>query len=165
MKLTAELSGGGRHQVALVRNARGGRVDIDGVASEVVMEETPDGSLALTVDGRTHAVWVAQHGETAYVHAFGRAWTVKLHDPVRGGGADAEEGDICLAPMPGTVVELAVAVGDRVSTGQTMIVIESMKMQLNLEAARDGVVAELPCAKGDVFDRDALLVRLEAREK
>ncbi len=84
---------------------------------------------------------------------------------MRGGDADAKEGDVCLAPMPGTVVELAVAAGDRVSAGQTMIVIESMKMQLNLEAARDGVVAELPFAKGDVFDRDALLVRLEAGEE
>lgn len=165
MKLTAELGTGGRHQVALVRHARGGRVDIDGVASDVVKEDQPDGSLAFTLGGRTHVVWVAQHGETAYVHAFGRAWTVTLRDPVRGGDADAEEGDLCLAPMPGTVVELAVAAGDRVSAGQTMIVIESMKMQLNLEAARDGVVAELPFAKGDVFDRDAPLVRLEAREE
>jgi biotin carboxyl carrier protein len=56
-------------------------------------------------------------------------------------------------------------VGDRVTAGQTMIVIESMKMQLNLDAARDGVVAEIPCAKGEVFDRDALLVRLEEKEE
>ncbi|AEI82308.1 acyl-CoA carboxylase biotin/lipoyl carrier (plasmid) [Cupriavidus necator N-1] len=165
MKLTAELGAGARHQVAIVRDTHGGRVEVDGVAVDVVKADTPDGALALTLGGRTHAVWVAQHGETAYVHAFGRAWTVTLRDPVRGVGTDADESDICLAPMPGTVVELAVAVGDCVSAGQTMIVIESMKMQLNLEAARDGVVAELPCAKGDIFDRDALLVRLEAREK
>ncbi|MDF3881037.1 acetyl-CoA carboxylase biotin carboxyl carrier protein subunit [Cupriavidus basilensis] len=162
MKLTAELGAGARHQVALVRDARGGRVEFDGAVFDVVMENKPDGALELTLNGHTHAVWVAQHGETAYVHAFGRAWTVTLRDPVRGGGADADEGDICVAPMPGTVIEVAVAVGERVSAGQTMIVIESMKMQLNLEADRDGIVAEIPCAKGDLFDRDALLVRLEA---
>lgn len=165
MKLTAELAAGGSHQVALARNARGGRVEVDGVVHEVAQEGRPDGSLALTLDGRTHAAWVVPHGETAYVHAFGRAWTVTLRDPVRGSNASTDAADACLAPMPGIVVELAVAIGDRVSAGQTMIVIESMKMQLNLEAARDGVVAELPFAKGDVFDRDALLARLEAREK
>ena len=162
MKLTAEVGAGTRHQVALVRDARGGRVEVDGAVVDVVMENKADGALALTLGSHTHAVWVAQHGETAYVHAFGRAWSVTLRDSVRGGGADAEESDVCVAPMPGTVVEVAVAVGDRVSAGQTMIVIESMKMQLNLEAARDGVVAEIPRAKGDLFDRDALLVRLEA---
>jgi biotin carboxyl carrier protein len=165
MKLTAELGTGGRHQVALVRNARGGQVEIDGMTHEVVQAQRQDGSVALRMDGHSHVVWVAQHGETAHVHAFGRAWTVTLRDPVRGGAADADEGNVCLAPMPGTLVELAVAVGDRVSAGQIMIVIESMKLQLNLEAPRDGVVAELPFVKGDVFDRDALLVRLEATEK
>ncbi|SPC11212.1 acetyl-CoA carboxylase biotin carboxyl carrier protein subunit [Cupriavidus taiwanensis] len=163
MKLTAELAAGGSHQVALARHALGGRVEIDGVVYEAALEGKPGGSLELTLDGRIHAAWVVPHGETAYVHAFGRAWTVTLRDPVRGTGASASEADVCLAPMPGTVVELAVAVGDRVSTGQTMIVIESMKMQLNLEAARDGVVAELPFPKGAVFDRDAVLARLEAR--
>jgi len=165
MKLTADLGAGMRHQVALVRNARGGRVDVDGRELDVVMEHRADGALVLYVDGQRHLVWVAQHGETACVHAFGRAWTVTLCDPVRQGGAEAAEGDMCLAPMPGTVVDVLVAVGDSVSAGQTLIVIESMKMQLNLDAARDGVVAEVPCAKGEVFDRDALLVRLEPEEK
>ena len=136
MKLTAELGAGARHQVALVRDARGGRVEFDGAVFDVVMENKPDGALELTLNGHTHAVWVAQHGETAYVHAFGRAWTVTLRDPVRGGGADADEGDICVAPMPGTVIEVAVAVGERVSAGQTMIVIESMKMQLTAGSGR-----------------------------
>jgi len=51
-----------------------------------------------------------------------------------------------------------------VAAGQVLMVIESMKMQMNLEAARDGVVAEINCARGEVFDRDAVLIRLAPKE-
>jgi biotin carboxyl carrier protein len=67
--------------------------------------------------------------------------------------------------MPGTVVEVTVAVGDEVSQGQRLVVIESMKMQSELVAERDGVVASVFRAVGDTFDRGAPLVSLEPEEE
>ena len=67
--------------------------------------------------------------------------------------------------MPGTVIDILVKKGDAVTKGQTLLVIESMKMQTGILSARDGIVAEVPLAKGQTFDKGALLVRLEPEGK
>lgn len=165
--LTVELEsahGREQHQVALVRNAGGARLFFDGASHDVRLKMSIDDGLELLINGNRHVAYVVQHGELAYVHACGRAWTINLHDPVRDSGKQDQAGDYCIAPMPGTVAGIKVAVGDPVSDGQTLIVIESMKMQMNLNAERDGVVAEVCCALGETFERDAVLVKLAAKE-
>jgi biotin carboxyl carrier protein len=116
----------------------------------------------VVVDGNAYWIWVAQHGETAWVHAFGRAWEISLPDPVRQAGAGQDETEVSIAPMPGTVVDVMVKAGDAVTRGQTLLVIESMKMQTSIAAGRDGIVAEVAVAKGQSFNRGALLARLQA---
>jgi acetyl/propionyl-CoA carboxylase alpha subunit len=64
-------------------------------------------------------------------------------------------------PMPGLVVEVKVAVGDQVTSGQSLVVLEAMKMQNELAAPAAGVVAEIRCSKGQSVESGALLVRLE----
>jgi 3-methylcrotonyl-CoA carboxylase alpha subunit len=66
--------------------------------------------------------------------------------------------------MPGRVVLMRVAVGDKVSAGQELGVMEAMKMEIGLKAPRDGVVAELRAAAGDQVEGDAALVLLEPVE-
>jgi 3-methylcrotonyl-CoA carboxylase alpha subunit len=63
--------------------------------------------------------------------------------------------------MPGRVVLMRVAVGDAVTAGQELGVMEAMKMEIALKAPRDGVVAELRAAAGDQVEGDAALVLLE----
>ena len=167
MTLTAEVGGAhgvGTHRVALVRRGAGGRLLVDGAWHDVELRPALDGSFELLVDGARHAVHVVQRGDEALVHACGREWSVRLHDPVRDAREGGGGGDVYAAPMPGAVVEVKVRAGDAVAMGQTLVVIESMKMQVSLESARDGVVAEVRCAEGDVLERDAVLVRLAAEE-
>jgi acetyl-CoA/propionyl-CoA carboxylase biotin carboxyl carrier protein len=66
------------------------------------------------------------------------------------------------APMPGSVLVVARSVGDAVSTGDTIVVLESMKMELALVAPIDGVVSELTVAVGDKVARDAPVARVQA---
>jgi biotin carboxyl carrier protein len=65
--------------------------------------------------------------------------------------------------MPGAVIDAPKAVGDAVAEGDVIIVIESMKLETAIKAPRDGVIAEIAFGKGQSFDRDAVLVRLEAQ--
>ena len=67
--------------------------------------------------------------------------------------------------MPGSIVAVQVAVGDAVTKGQTLLVMESMKMETTIAAPRDGVIEALSYEKGQTFDRDALLVKLAAAGK
>jgi len=121
-----------------------------------------DGEHRLEIDGVAHRAWIAVRGDAIHVHVDGRSWTLESVDELAetsaagGGAADTAE-----APMPGTVVRVLVGVGDAVTRGQTLVVIESMKMETAILAWRDGTVAEIHKALGATFDRKAPLVSLE----
>ena len=79
----------------------------------------------------------------------------------RDSDASAEQDDQLRAPMPGRVVVVRAAQGDKVVAGQELVVVEAMKMELALKAPRDGVVASVSAAAGDFVEADAVLVALE----
>lgn len=65
------------------------------------------------------------------------------------------------APMPGLILEVAVAAGDSVSQGDPLCVLEAMKMENALTAPRDGVIKAVHIATGDTVDKNALLIELQ----
>lgn len=75
-------------------------------------------------------------------------------------GANAVENEIH-APMPGLILEVSVKEGDEVSEGDSLCVLEAMKMENALGAPRDGVVKAVHIAKGETVDKNALLIELE----
>ncbi len=77
------------------------------------------------------------------------------------GGTTAASSEHLTAPMQGTVVDVHVAVGDVVSTGDRILVLEAMKMENAITAHRDGTVTELPISPGDVVESGTVLVRIE----
>ncbi len=82
----------------------------------------------------------------------------------RSAGADAEQGGDgqVRAPMPGRIVLVPVAAGDKVAKGQPLVTLEAMKMEHAQAAPFDATVAEVLCAVGDQVTEGALLIRLEA---
>jgi biotin carboxyl carrier protein len=81
--------------------------------------------------------------------------------PAAGDEDAAGHGEASLeAPMPGTVVHLRVEPGATVTAGETLVVLESMKMEISIAAPRDGSVAEVLVAAGDQVDRGAVLIEL-----
>jgi biotin carboxyl carrier protein len=68
------------------------------------------------------------------------------------------------APMPGLVVSVLVMEGDPVEQGQTLVVLESMKMQMQLRAANAGKVQSLAVRPGDQVEKGTLLVRIDSSE-
>jgi propionyl-CoA carboxylase alpha chain len=69
-----------------------------------------------------------------------------------------------LAPMPGTVVRLAVAVGDQVAAGQALLWLEAMKMEHVISAPAAGIVAELPVAAGQQVEVGSVLAVVKPEE-
>ena len=97
----------------------------------------------------------------AFVTEQGQAWrlTPWRKDGVHGGGAG--DGAI-LSPMPGRIIAVEVAAGDRVAKGQKLLTLEAMKMEHTLTAPFDGTVAELHASPGAQVQVEALLARIEA---
>ncbi|HEY2167529.1 MAG TPA: biotin carboxylase N-terminal domain-containing protein, partial [Jatrophihabitantaceae bacterium] len=100
-------------------------------------------SAVLDVEGVRHRFTVARYGNDRYLDsALGSRHVIvaeRFTDP-----ATAVAAGSLLAPMPGSVVRVAVRVGDTVTAGQPMLWLEAMKMQHQIDAPADGVVSELP---------------------
>ncbi len=94
---------------------------------------------------------------------WGNAYHFTRVDPLDRGSTDLG-GDVTLAPMPGLVRVVAVKPGDKVKAGARLAVLEAMKMEHELKAARDGVVAQVMVSDGAQVAAGDPLVALEEVE-
>jgi biotin carboxyl carrier protein len=164
-KLTMALKlvlDGTLHEIDIVRRRPHLVVRIDGFEHEVsVTGPYGEGRQTIEIAGTAVHFARAHAGDRQFLRLDGRSFEAKLLDPrseeAGGGGQDSVK-----APMPGAVISLHKAVGDRVSRGETIVTIESMKLQTALSAPRDGVIAAILRAEGEVFDKDEIIVRLGA---
>jgi 3-methylcrotonyl-CoA carboxylase alpha subunit len=103
--------------------------------------------------------------ERLYVFYDGKKVTLVLPTPKwllsLGGDILSAGKGVLKAPMPSLVVELKVNVGDKVTKGQAIIVLESMKTETVLRAEKDGVVKMIGCQKGEMVEEGRELVDIE----
>jgi len=126
---------------------------------------TTPGEFTLEIDGRVERLHAARHGEFHFIHMRGRTFCVEAIDALKRAQrvAAAVSGEQVLrAPMPGVVIDVAVAEGAEVQTGEVLMTIESMKLQTAIAAPHDARVVEICLAAGARFEQGATLVRLEA---
>jgi len=135
------------YNVELSRGRDGHRLHFDG-------RVVPIGELAALV---------ATRGDDVFVHLDGETWQLTYEHPLErlAHAAHGAAEDGLRAPMPGSLVVIHARAGQTVAKGEALLVMESMKMETTLTAARDGVVAAVHYAPGQTFDRDALLLSLE----
>ncbi len=99
-------------------------------------------------------------GDPLYVFEGGDVQEVDFS--YRGGAAHAAASDgAILSPMPGKIVSVAVEAGQAVTKGQTLLILEAMKMEHALAAPFDGVVAQLSATAGGQVSEGVVLARLE----
>ncbi len=165
MKTTVSLRiGSEARDVELERVEGGWRVHLDGRAIEVRDVLARDGALVFAMDGRTVEAVVSPQSPGFEVTVRGRTWRVGRGDDESGAGAGApgHGGDGTVrAPMPGSIVAVRVAPGDRVCAGDPVVVLESMKMQNELPAGVDGVVRSVACEAGQQVGFDDVLVEID----
>jgi biotin carboxyl carrier protein len=138
----------------------------DGQEQLIQLRTRDDGSqLAITPWGDIE-IRSARRGAELWADVDGRRLSARVERarPSGAGSANARESaGAVLAPMAGKLLRVAVAVGELVSAGQALAIIEAMKMENELLAAFDGTVVEVAAAAPGTVDKGALIVRLEPR--
>jgi len=146
--------------VSARRDGGGWQLGLGGRLLAAEAERAADGRLAVSLDGARRPVRVLEHGAVLAVFAGGESWMIEEVDPLMPPpGADAVAGRLT-APMPGRVVQLLVAAGDHVRQGQPMMVVEAMKMEHTIAAPRDGTIASVHYAPGDLVEEGAEVIAL-----
>ena len=126
------------------------------------------GTLSLMVGGRPADAYVSRRGQGFAVTVGGRQFLVEpaaaaSRQRSAVGGLDDPPGTVT-APLAGVVVEVHVQVGDEIEVGQSLLVLEAMKMQNEIHAPHAGTVTAVHFAAGERAEQGELLVEYEPAE-
>ena len=122
----------------------------------------------VTVDGVKRLVAAVYDKGTIYldIESVLLEITEPSEDGFAGGGGDhGGEKDKIFAPMPGKIVKIMVAVGDKVSAKQPMVIVEAMKMENQVNAKAEGTVKAINFGEGDQVDTENPIIQLELTEE
>ena len=112
------------------------------------------------VTGSRGPAWTAASGDARWVYFDGRVYEIHVttaRPPRRGG---RHHGSLT-APMPATVRQILCALGARVARGDTVIILEAMKMELPVRATADGVIASVRCREGELVQAGVPLIEID----
>ncbi len=127
--------------------------------ADAIVTPVGDGWYLVDDGERRYRVAVAGTGDTQWVFVDGQVATIDTPRPGRRRGQSRDAG--VMSPMPATVVAIHAVPGQGVTTGELLIVLEAMKMELPIRAPRDGVVKTVGCAIGDLVPPGVNLLEFE----
>jgi biotin carboxyl carrier protein len=159
-----------RHRVAVDGNGAVARIRVDDVdveASHVWLDESGQNLLVL-IGGRSFDFRIEQENEHLILTYSGRRYRGTVIDEHladlkrRAGISDEQVGRLAIkSPMPGLVVKILVAPGDKVDKGQRLLVLEAMKMENDVKAPRAGKIAAISVDAGQPVNGGAELLAIE----
>jgi acetyl-CoA/propionyl-CoA carboxylase, biotin carboxylase, biotin carboxyl carrier protein len=156
------LESGGERHVLRVDRARGVVADEERrFAVHPVASADPD-TVRLEIDGELHAFFVERSAHAVTVGHRGRAHVFRRPEQFAHDATAAAADGAVAAPMPGTILAVNGAVGRAVRAGETLVVLEAMKMEIALQAPFDGELAELDAAEGEQVPLGRPLFRVVA---
>jgi len=157
---------GKAYRVELERAGAEWKCRLDGRELPLDVVPARAGVLSLLMDGKSYEVKQEIAGAETNIVVGHERFSVAVSDPrslrSRRGSAAAEQGvKKITAPMPGKIVRLLAAEGSTVQMGQSVIVIEAMKMQNELKAPKNGVLKKIKVAEGAAVEAGQALAEVE----
>ena len=154
---------GTEHGVSIAARNPALVLTVDGIAHTVSESSALNEDCALlNVDGRSYQVWRTWEGDRIHLRIGNRSFSIGYEDAIIAAQHHAGGDDTLRADMPGVVVAVNASVGAHVALGDVLVVIESMKMQINIVAPRDGTIEALYVEVNQTFDKGAQLISLHA---
>ena len=161
-------TGGDRYTVEISEGAEGLEISVNNQpVSLAIVSENRHSKLLMLLDDRSYDTEVFRGNGKTSVFLLGRRFDCVVEDErlakireVAGVGAVVRGAEIN-SPMPGLVVKVLCNVGDQVKQGQSLIIVEAMKMENELKAPVDGVISDINVAAGQAVDKGERLITLE----
>jgi biotin carboxyl carrier protein len=133
---------------------------MDGKTVSVQIIRAEDGRMDLLIDGQRVNAHVSSDMAKRWVTIDGHTIMLTKTSGAKQGVRHDHAGGL-IAPMPGQVRSVSVSVGDVVKKGQTLLTMEAMKMEIRIQALKDGRVTALHAAQGQTVEREQILIEVE----
>lgn len=145
-----------------------GSITIDEQPRDIDFRRLPSGGItSLLLDNRSVSAVIEERGDDWEVLIMGDLYSVKVQDErsyrlaqSRTKNAGVEGDAVIASPMPGIIVAVPVSEGTIVSLGDKVIILESMKMENELRAPRDGIVTFVGVTTGASVEKDQVLLTI-----
>ncbi len=139
-------------------------VELPGGKARVSGRLDEEGLLRVELDGLRFTATVVRIGDELSIFLRGRTHRLSLHDPLAADMELEETAGGLVSPMPGTIVEVLVAPGQKVSAGEPLVILEAMKMEHTVQAASEGVVESVNVSAGEQVEEGVELLVVSASE-
>lgn len=132
------------------------------VEVEILRADTEHGILDFLLDGERVTAYVSSDHARRWVTVNGRTFVLTRPSASRksGSGHHHAAGELT-APMPGQIRAVNVREGEAVTKGQTLLILEAMKMEIRIQAPADGIVKKLLVNQGQTVEREQALITVE----
>ncbi len=154
-------SGNQVYEISIERQGEVFQASVDGQSYPVELLDAQPGQISLRFAGRPVTLYWAADGGQKWVSLNGCAY--RLEKPAPRAARSAAEpggGQVVRSPMPAQVRAVQVAEGDPVEKGQTLLLLEAMKMEIRVKAPAAGRVARLLVSAGQAVEKDQLLAEV-----
>lgn len=152
------------YEVAIERQGGAYHATVDGQPFELEVLDAQPGQISLRFAGRPITLYWAEDGPQKWVSLDGCTYRLERPRTARATrSADEPDGGAAVrAPMPAQVRAVQVGKGQAVEKGQTLLLLEAMKMEIRIRAPADGHVARLLVVDGQAVEKDQLLAEIGA---
>lgn len=154
-------SSGREYQITIDRIGGDYRVGVDGKSFNVEVLDSQPGQITLQLENRPVTIYWANDGNHKWVSMGGCAYLLdKPSGRMRKRAGEAAAESSLHAPMPSLVRSIEITEDDIVERGQTLLLLEAMKMEIRLRAPRRARVSRILASAGQTVERDQVLVEL-----
>lgn len=164
MKTTLLSTSGATFAVEYTQRGDTYDTQVNGQARHIQLLSEEDNAITLLVNGRPLRIHIVHDGQRSLAAIEGQVYEFSRAGEKKGIGRQREAGRLnpeIRSPMPGKILDIRVTVGETITAGHVLVLLEAMKMENTLTAEGAGRVKKIHVAVGELVDLGQLLVELE----
>lgn len=167
MKQEFDISGQ-KQIVEMKKSESGYTAEVGDKSYNLKVKRMESGIMLLDVDGKCYKVYIGENGGKYSIAVLSEDYTVekvmKEDSQTATFEEEKKEGNIVTTPMPGKVIKVLCQEGEHVSAGQTLVIIEAMKMENNINAHKEAVIKKIVAKEGDQVHLSDPIIEFESEE-